>query len=199
MRPNLNLLRRLLANTNAAFKRRPVIYGLSLAAVEGMISDGFTQNVIEGRSGDRFQWYRLKTFGVFNIYVAGFDYAVINKFLPKVFPVYSWKSVLGKIFVYEVLFAPIYYFPGFYYVRQSLHDNHFGFDSFKTGLKHYKQNYKADLPTMWAVWIPVTAVVFTVMPPHLVLPFMVGADLCWLLGLSFYRGDIGKSRAKMHP
>eukprot|EP00484_Ammonia_sp_Unknown_P028614 CAMPEP_0197037648 /NCGR_PEP_ID=MMETSP1384-20130603/14800_1 /TAXON_ID=29189 /ORGANISM="Ammonia sp." /LENGTH=212 /DNA_ID=CAMNT_0042467975 /DNA_START=74 /DNA_END=712 /DNA_ORIENTATION=+ len=192
-----NLLQRILSQTNNAIKRRPVFWAVSLAALEGMFSDGFTQRVIERKNESDFQWYRLKTFGLFNIYVASVDYFVVNTLLPKIFPTPGIVAVIGKVFLFEFASIPFYYFPVFYYVRQALHDgNNFSWQSFQVGLQHYQQNYKHDLLSMWAVWIPTSTVAFTVVPKHLILPFFICVDLCWLIGLSLYRGDVDKIKHK---
>ena len=182
---------RILCDINNAIARRPLFWGLSLCAVEAMTADAFTQRVLEKKT--EFQWYRLQTFGIFNTCEGGVDYFMINRFLPWLFreiPEHSIKAIIGKTIVYEILAAPTYYFPIFYYVRQSLHDRDFSYHSFQRGMAHFRINYRRDIPAHWAIWVPVALITFSVIPKHLAIPWMVSCDLCWLLGLSFYRGDI---------
>jgi len=159
--------------------------------MEGMFSDYFTQSVIERKTD--LQWYRLKTFACFNSVIMSIDYAIINKFLPTIIHRTGLLAVAQKVLIYEVILAPLWYFPIFYYVQQALHDqNNFSLQSFKIGLQHYRQNYKNDISAMWSVWVPACFMIFGLAPKHLVLPFMVCVDVSWLVGLSLYRGDIHK-------
>ena len=197
----LRSLKKRISTINNALKRHPVLFGLSLAALEGIIADSFTQRILEQKKTfSEFQWDRLKTFGIFNIYVGSMDYFFINKLMPKIFGIrQGLKIMIGKLLIYEVTLAPIYYFPVFYYVQQSIHDNDFSFISFERGLNHFAQNYKSDILSMWGVWIPASAIVFGgVIPKHLILPFFSAVDICWLIGVSLYRGDINKYNSTEH-
>ena len=184
---------RIISKIDTAFARRPVVLGLALCAVEAMVADAFTQLTLESTE---FSFHRWQTFGIFNTCEGSIDYFMVNKFLPRLFSIFPERSItaiIGKTIVYEVIAAPIYYFPIFYYVRQSLHDGNFSFHSFERGMAHFRQNIRSDISSHWMVWIPVALVTFSVVPKHLALPWMVSCDLCWLLGLSFYRGDIRRA------
>eukprot|EP01083_Nonionella_stella_P059753 156425_1 len=190
------LSNRFIVGLNNAFKKHPVICGVSLGAMEGMFADTFTQCILEKKKGDEFEMYRVKTFGVFNTFVYSMDYMMLNKLVPTMFSrvksgirIHPIGSVLAQSMMYVSLLG-MYYFTPFYYIQQAIHSNDYSFDSFKIGWAHFKENYKNDMFSLLAVWVPAACVVFSATPKHLVLPFIVCVDICWLIGLSLYRGDI---------
>lgn len=173
-------------------KKHPLISSLLLVTTEVVASDAFTQFYIEKKGS--YDYFRGKSFAIFGFTVHGcIDYWLYNKFLWRLFPKKSVLSTISKICAYEFLFVPLIYFPIFYYVCQSVFDHNWSQHSFAKGIQRYGKNFKQDLPAGWIFWLPLTTIAFTILPLHLRLPVLSIADMIWVSGLGYFRGDLSKN------
>jgi hypothetical protein len=59
-------------------------------------------------------------------------------------------------------------------------------------LQKYKDNCISDWLNSWAIWVPAHSITFSVVPPHLRMPWIAAVSFGYVCVLSFTRGAGGE-------
>ena len=183
-----------MAAANAMAKSHPVFAAGGTLGVRYGIGDAIVQNSELKASEGSFSWRRLGLFSAFGaFYGAGPAYFLFNKVYPRIFA--SPGGVIQRPMLLAAFdcatHSPFIYFPAFYcFVAVINKDESTAHTAaLAEGIEKWKENFFEDAPACAAVWLPLNAINFKFVPPHLRLPFVSGAGLIWVGVLSFMRGS----------
>lgn len=123
----------------------------------------------------------MKRIMAFFLYSGIYQGAILEYMYSAIYPVLFGSSVIKKVafsvfFVSPLLTLPLAYIVKGLVFRQSTADS----------IRQYLDDvvHKGLLTTYWAVWIPVKAIAFGVVPAHLRMAFLTGFGFLWMIMLS---------------
>lgn len=112
-----------------------------------------------------------------------------NKLFERLWPGRTLKNNVCKILASNLISDPVFFFPTFYTFREVCNADALGPAQVADGLTKYSYNYWNDWLNSWTVWGPGYTVAYTVVPPHLRMPFIASVSFSYVCLLSSTRGS----------
>jgi protein Mpv17 len=180
---------------NEIMERHPLKTSLWVTAAKAGLADAFVQTQVERKS--ELDPRRLATFTLFGFaYQGGFQYWMMNKLWERMFPGAQLVPVVQKILATNLISDPVFFFPAFYTLRETLTKPSQALAAPQTvvyaALSKYRGRFLEDWRNTWMVWFPGHAVTYGVMPIHLRMPWVATLSFGYLCILSYTRGDRDK-------
>eukprot|EP01087_Luapelamoeba_hula_P010960 TRINITY_DN2932_c0_g1_i1.p1 TRINITY_DN2932_c0_g1~~TRINITY_DN2932_c0_g1_i1.p1 ORF type:complete len:276 (-),score=67.96 TRINITY_DN2932_c0_g1_i1:10-837(-) len=173
---------------NNQIKTRPMAWGMAITVVKTSAADLIAQKVIERR--ERVDFKRNAIFTMFGfVYLGGFQFALYNHILPRMFPGTGTRVVMKRLFVDQAIHHPIMYFPAFYGIKTVMQN-----DSFEKGFTNYKHDLPENMIALWKVWVPSMFVCFAFVPAHMRIPYVSGVSFFWTTILSVMQSRFDSTR-----
>lgn len=188
-------------------------FGIGLATVKTGAADLLTQRAIEGKPWHKVDWSRNALFTLFGFgYMGCFQYFLyVNLFsrwfagaarfanqpLRKKMTDFSGQLDLVKQIAFDTLIHPIWFFPIYYSVKESLNGNPNAFEAplsvvVTNALAKYRENARDDWLGFWKIWIVGDVVVMGLCPMWARLPANHAFSFVYVCVLSFMRGEAEK-------
>eukprot|EP00005_Dracoamoeba_jomungandri_P007480 CAMPEP_0174270374 /NCGR_PEP_ID=MMETSP0439-20130205/44230_1 /TAXON_ID=0 /ORGANISM="Stereomyxa ramosa, Strain Chinc5" /LENGTH=181 /DNA_ID=CAMNT_0015359675 /DNA_START=29 /DNA_END=574 /DNA_ORIENTATION=- len=169
---------------------KPWTYGVTIATAKTTVADLIAQKAFERR--ETIDWKRNLVFTCFGFfYLGGFQYYLYNSMFPRFFPGTGTRMACKKLFVDQAIHHPFCYFPVFYGVNEIVKGG-----SVEQAVDNYKNEIVEGMVALWKVWVPAMAICFTVVPAHLVIPYVSGVSFLWTTILSLMQGKFEAIRQK---
>jgi len=201
--------------------RRPRHFNVILATCKTWSADAIVQ-FGERRRGHTwvFDWSRSLSFAMFGfLYIGLVQWFLYVSILTAIFPDAAtfanaqWEvklqdqvglwDIAGQVFVDNLIFQAMIYFPVFYTVKMLLQGGLVNvFSEFPsrlmTGLSKYRENVWADNLASIAIWVPADVVIFAC-PMYLRMPLEHCVSFGWTMFISSTRGGGEKVDTKPEP
>eukprot|EP01084_Bolivina_argentea_P209940 357500_1 len=179
--------------TNFPYRILIVIMAFGTCFVKGCIADCVTQSKLEnyGRNIDnknnsrywfsKIDWKRNVKFGIWSgLYCGSIQHHLYNVLYPSIFIGHSFRVSLYKSMTDNFITNPFFGFP-LYFSCKAI----FLGQSWKDGLKNYKNEIGNVIKTYWSIWLPTITLVLFIVP----VPFRIATvgcvSLLWLTILSY--------------
>lgn len=180
-------------------RKWPIAFACGTATVKTTSADLLVQTAVERkkwawpqseRKGNGFiDWRRTAAFSVFGlVWMGGAQYGIYSVAFERLFPASrlgQFKSTGMKVFVDQFLHVPFLFFPVFYGID--------GWIKEKPVLHHVEQKWrteiKATLFANWKLWLPAQAIGFSVVSPHLRVPYVAAVSFIWTSIFSVMQGQ----------
>jgi hypothetical protein len=194
-------------------ERKPRDFNVILATLKTWGADAIVQ-LLQRRRGVPwvFDWYRSAAFAIFGFFYIGimqwFLYVSIltwlfpdamvfanAPFAEKMLDSVGQLSMVGQIFVDNFVFAFLFYFPAFYFIKSVVQGGCPWYAHFQVGLSRYWQNIVSDNLYSCALWFPADIVIFA-MPMYFRMPMEHSVSFAWTMFISARRGQIDRGSKK---
>lgn len=182
------------AAANAFALKRPVCTSAAITSFKAWSADLMMQKLVEKRETvDVRRSLLFASFGL--LYQGGVQYWMYNVLFERVlFPGRGLRNTVAKIAASNLVADPVFFFPVFYSMREVMM-SHKSFDvAVPAALQKYKENCVTDWFNSWAIWVPAHSVTYTIVPPHLRMPWIAAVSFGYVCILSFTRGADGKEK-----
>ena len=174
---------------NEHVRARPLTCSIAVTAGKAAAADLVVQTLVEQKGSSQLDWRRTTTFFIFGgCYQGCFQYFVFNNFFDWLWPSCNMVSKVKKILAANLITDPLFFFPTFYTLKESIETKTLRPATVSTALSKYYDNYLIDWRNTWAVWFPGHIVTFA-LPQHLRMPWIASVSFCYTSILSYTRGD----------
>ena len=187
----------------ALAKRRPLAFAVAYGGVKTIAADAVVQKVLERR--EEFDRQRLLIFLSFGLFQVGFvQYKLYVDTFCKIFPnaraftaaplavkmadTQGQVNVVKQVVLDQCFYHPLCYFPVFYTCQQVIMDRGPTLETVPRAISNYIPNAWEDLKALWQIFVPVSILQMSVIPPHLRVPFVATAGFVYNMILSSMRG-----------
>ena len=166
-------------------KKRPLTFGAGFAFFKTLGADLVVQTYLENKKISEINWKRNISIGIFGLFYTGiFQYGLYGKFYPYIFKILLKNKcrkiqTITQLSLDLLIHTPLVYFPVFYLYKNlnnkeySLYNNYFC------------DSIGRDIPKMWGVWLPAHILTFSLIPPHLRIPWITSVSFVWTMILSY--------------
>ena len=182
-------------------REQPLLFGVGVTSVKTAAADVLTQRAALRRRWSDLDWSRACVFAVYGaLYLGGVQHFLFVHLYPRLLPLASrfaaapfaaklrdprgLASVLAQVACDQGLHWPLSAIPCFYLVK-GLGER----EPLAASLSALRTNWRADVLTCWAFWLPADFVSFGVLPLHLQVPFAAAVSFVYTAVVSFRRGE----------
>lgn len=184
---------------NTRMAKYPLATAVAVGGFKNISCDLMVQKVVEQR--ETIDWKRLRFMAVFGVlYLGFFQYKFLVQGTPHFFGIASKKSptvaelraYATKVVLFDNFFhMPFMYLPTFFMLRELSCRDHGTWMQYVDGsLTSWKNAFANDVALSLAIFTPVQAFNFYVLPPHLRIPSLMGAGFVYITALSILHGNV---------
>lgn len=159
-------------------EEKPVATNLITSGLLGLTGDLICQFGIERKNWKQFDLRRAFAFTTFSAFYTGVISLRIFATYPKILPSFIMKRPLYEGLASSVLdclvHSPLLYLPTFYVYTGAVSGL-----SIPESLQLYKSQFASMMTCLVAVWIPIQAINFSVVPRSSRVVFVCSANLVW--------------------
>ena len=190
----------LLVGLGRVAEAHPFVFGSSLTCIKTVCSDVVVQTQVEKRASPDLR--RAGIFALYGfLYLGAVQYGLWSRVYPSLFPRVEAFAALpvrakladrrgavqlaGQILVDQGLHWPLSAIPAFYFCKMVGETGRARSLDF---LRAYRANWRSDVATCWAIWVPAEAITFGTLPIAYQVPFAALVSFGYTALVSFRRG-----------
>ncbi|CAE8636313.1 unnamed protein product [Polarella glacialis] len=144
------------------------------------------------------------------LYCGAFLFFIYGRAFPRLLPTLTAKglphpqqkaNIVKMVLIDNFIMTPCFFMPSYYLIKSALEG---GFESFRSPgvtAKHAWQRYSVEwfdaCKVVWACWIPIHLVTFSIMPVHWRVPFTSAMSLFTMMLNSLQQSNLEGKRAQL--